>query len=125
MTYGSIQNARIKYDEKEINSYISSIFSISCISFFVILVFGIIFRKYLSSILGIRQDLVILVIIQSFFSYATGVYLSKLDNFKQVERSTIISVSQSLFVVIISLIIVMSSKGNRAVARIYSGAIEL
>lgn len=123
MTHGSIGNARIKYEEKEINSYLSSTLTISVISFALLLILGFFFRNWLSNILGIRKDLVILAIIQSFSAYILSFYLSKLDNFKQVEKSTILSITQSVLVVVLSLIIVINTKGNKAVARIYSQAI--
>ena len=37
MTYGSIVNARIKYEKSQINGYLSSIMSLSVISFLVFL----------------------------------------------------------------------------------------
>ena len=69
MTHGSIQNARVKYEEKDINSYLSSILSISFISFSILLIISLFFNKWLSLLLGIQKDLVILIVLQSFFSY--------------------------------------------------------
>lgn len=123
MTYGSIVNARIKYEKSQINGYLSSIMSLSVISFLVFFVFSFVFRDCLSDILGIRKDLVILVVIQSFCSYVISFCISKFDNFKQVEKSTIVSISQSLLVVILSLIVVINANSNKAIAKIYSQAI--
>lgn len=124
-TYGSIGNARIKYAEKEVNKYLSSIMSISLISFFIIFSFCFLFRKWLSNIFEIRQDLVILVVIQSFCAYTIAFYTAKLDQFKQVEKSTLLSVSQSLIVIILSLGAVLYFKENKAIAKIYAQAIPV
>ena len=123
MTHGSIQNARVKYEEKEINSYLSSVLSISVISFSILFIIGFILKTQLAKIFSLNENLVVLAIIQSFFAYVINFYLSKLDNFKQVEKSTIISISQSLLIVSISLIAVIFTKGNKAIARIYSASI--
>lgn len=123
MTYGSIQNARMKYERREMDGYLSSVLSISIISFSICLLFGGVFRNFLSMLFGIRQDIVILVIIQSFFTYVINFYIGKLDSFKQVEKSTLISISQSVLVVVVSLVAVIHTEGNKAVAKIYSSAL--
>lgn len=123
MTHGSIGNARVKYGEDIINSYLSSTLSISVFSFILFLVIGIVFRNNLSSLLGINQNLVILAIIQSFCGFVISFYTAKLDSFKQVEKSTLLSIIQSFLVISFSLIAVYYSNGNKALAKIYSGSI--
>ena len=68
-TFGSIANARLKYDSIEINKYLSSIYSVSLISFFVFLFIAFFFNKHISNFVGLRGDIVILLVIFSFSSY--------------------------------------------------------
>ena len=121
--FGSIGNARIKFGEENLNRYTSSIMSISVLSFFIILPIGYFFRRSISFLLRIRIDLVILVILQSFFDYIFRFYIAKLDQLKKVEKSTIISLCSSIFSVGFGLLFCCIVKDNKAFAKIYGQAL--
>ena len=120
---GSIANARIRYQIENPFKYLSSILTISSISFFVFLFVGIFFKDVLSSILKLRQDLVILLIVHSYATFVISFLVIKYDAFKQVEKSAILSLLQSIVVVICSLLFVFYGKGHKAESRIYGQAI--
>ena len=121
--FGSIGNARIKFGEENINSYASSIMSISVLSFFIVLPIGYIFRKDFSFLLRMRIDLVILVILQSLFDYIFRFYIAKLDQLKKVEKSTILSLCSSILSIGFGLLFCCIVKENKAFAKIYGQAL--
>ena len=55
-TYGTIGNARLKFVKEEFNKYLSSILTISVISFVILLVVSICFGRSLSKIMGLSFD---------------------------------------------------------------------
>lgn len=95
-THGSIANAKIKYGDDKIDSYLSSIMTLSVISFIVILSIGITANKLFAELLGLRPDLVVLLVIQSFASFCITFYTMKLIQYKQAERSTLLSLTVSI-----------------------------
>ena len=122
---GSIGNARLEYGEEKLPSYLSSVLSIPVIMFSLLLIASIIFHKPLSSILGIDSHLVILVVIQSFFAFIINLEIARLDQLKKVEKSTILSVCQTILVVILSLTFVIVAKYKKANAKIYGHALPV
>ena len=122
---GSIGNARIKYGEYDLNKYLSSIMTISLISFVVMFIIGIILEKPLSSMMGLTQNMVILVIVQSFFKFVTNFEITRLDQLRKVEKSTILSLSQTVITIILSLFFVLNTKDNKAEAKIYGQALPV
>ena len=78
---GSIANARIRHQIENPFKYLSSILTISSISFFVFLFVGIFFKDVLSSILKLRQDLVILLIVHSYATFVISFLVIKYDAF--------------------------------------------
>lgn len=124
-TRGSIQNALLKYEYEERNSYFSSIMTISVISFVICIAIALIFNSFLSNLLLIRKDLVILVVIQSFATYIITFYTDRYNALKQVQLSTMISIVQAVFCIGLSLFFVLYYSDNKAIAKIYGNAIPL
>jgi O-antigen/teichoic acid export membrane protein len=124
-THGSIANARIKYEDDKMNGYLSSIMTISVISFFVFLMISLIFNKVLSNLLALQPDLIVLIIIQSFTSFCIAFYTSKLLQYKQVEKSTIISLVTTVLSTIFAIIFLLFTKKDRYIAKIYGNAIPV
>jgi O-antigen/teichoic acid export membrane protein len=122
-THGSIANAKIKYSDDKIDAYLSSIMVISVISFVVILSGGIIANKFLARIFGLRYDLVILLIVQSFASFSIEFYMAKLRQYKQAERSTLLSLLVFVSSTILAIVFLLSVSENRYIVKIYAGAI--
>jgi O-antigen/teichoic acid export membrane protein len=122
-THGSIANAKIKYNDDKIDAYLSSIMVISVISFIVILSGGIIANKFIAGILGLRYDLVILLIIQSFASFSIAFYTAKLIQYKQAERSTLLSLLVSMSSTVLAIVFLLSASENKYIVKIYANAI--
>jgi O-antigen/teichoic acid export membrane protein len=122
-THGSIANAKIKYNDDKMDAYLSSVMTLSVISFIIILSGGIIANKFLSEILGLRSDLVVLLIIQSFASFGIAFYTAKLIQYKQAEHSTVLSLLVSISSTVLAIIFLLSASENRYVVKIYANAI--
>lgn len=123
-TSGSIGNARINKDIK-IQEYLSSIMSISILSFLPFFILSILFNNFFAQYLSIRRDLVILLVFQSFFNYVISFQISKFDVYKQVEKSTLLSFFQTLLSVSLSLLFVLYMKNDKAIGKIYGHAIPV
>jgi O-antigen/teichoic acid export membrane protein len=122
-THGSIANAKIKYGDDRIDTYLSSIMTISFVSFVIVLGGGIVANKFIVKILGLRHDLVILLIIQSFASFCIAFYTAKLIQYKQAEHSTLLSLLVSVSSTALAIIFLLSISENRYVVKIYANAI--
>jgi O-antigen/teichoic acid export membrane protein len=122
-TYGSIANAKIKYTDDTIDAYLSSIITISLISFIVLLIISIVANRFFAKILGLRSDLVVLLVIQSFTSFCINFLIRKFLQYKQVERSTLLSLIVSISSTILAIIWVLLASENKYIAKIYANAI--
>lgn len=103
----SVGNARIKFADENIYSYLSSIITISLIPFVLILCVSIFFNKQLVNILGLKSDLMFLLVLQSFSTFLIDLFVLKLDVYKEVEKSAILSLMQTILVIALSLILVI------------------
>jgi O-antigen/teichoic acid export membrane protein len=122
-THGSIANAKVKFGDDKIGAYLSSIMTLSVISFIVLLGGVIVANKFLAAILGLRFDLVILLVIQSFASFCIAFYVSKLIQYKQAERSTLLSLLVSISSTVLAIVFLLSASDNRYIVKIYANAI--
>jgi O-antigen/teichoic acid export membrane protein len=122
-TYGSIPNAKIKYDDTKIDAYLSSVMTLSVISFIVFLVGAIVANRFVAHIFGLRSDLVILLVIQSFSAFGIAFYTRKLIQYKQVEHSTLLSLLVSISSTVLAITFLSSISENRYIVKIYANAI--
>jgi O-antigen/teichoic acid export membrane protein len=122
-TYSSIANAKIKFDDDKINGYLSSIMTISILSFIVVFLFVLLTNRLLASWLGLRPDLIILIVIQSFASFCVSFCINKFVQYKQVEYNIILSLLISISSVFLSLFFIYQSGGNKYIVKIYANSI--
>ena len=116
---GSIGNARLEYGEKKLPEYLSSIMTVSLSSFIVFFVVSCLFHNHLEKVMGISSCLVILLSVQSFCAFLINFEVTRLDQLKSVEKSTVLSLCQAILVIILSLIFIITTKGSKAEAKIY------
>ncbi|GHV80069.1 flippase [Spirochaetia bacterium] len=122
-THGSIANAKIKYGDNKIDGYLSSIMTLSVISFAALLIISIVANGFFARLLGLRSDLVVLLVIQSFASFCIAFYTAKLIQYKQAERSTLLSLIVSLLSTGLSVGFLFLISENRYIVKIYTNAI--
>lgn len=117
-TYGSVSLAKNKYEQKQFNEYLSSILSISVLSFLILLPFFLIFKNQIATLLGFPSFLIPVMLVQSFFSFCISFYSSVLIRTKKVEKNTVISLSQAVLTVILSIIFVLYLQKQKYLGKI-------
>jgi O-antigen/teichoic acid export membrane protein len=121
---GSIANAKIKFGDDKIDGYLSSIMTISIISFILVLFISLIFNQSLSSLFDLRPDLIITLAIQSFGTFCVSFHVTKLIQYKKVEQNVLLSFFILLFTTILSILFIYINE-NRYIAKIYGNAIPI
>lgn len=123
--YGSIANARIKYGEEKLDGYLSSIMTISLLSFIILFTLSFFFRKTIAIWFGLDYIFVPLVFLHGFSSFIITFEVSRLNQLKKVEKSTLLSLTQSILVISLSLFFIFKTNGNKAYAKIFGQAIPI
>ncbi len=124
-TCGSISVSRTYFEEKEIKPYYSSILTISCISAILISSIMLIFINPISSFMGLKKGIILLMLFQSFGAYAINFVTFKYIYAKQASKNFFISVAVSILSIVISLIIIYITPNysDRYIGRIIGYAI--
>lgn len=117
-TDGSIGIARIKYSREDFDKFLSSIMSISFLSFIVFFSFTLIFRNQLGNILGFPSFIVPAIVVNSFFSYCVSFYSVRLIHMKQVKKNAYISYVQAIVGTVLSIFFITRWQGEKYLARI-------
>ncbi len=120
---GSIANARIKYDGINIYEYLSSILTITLIPFSIFFLIAFVFKNQFAPLIGLRSDLVVILVVNAYATFLINLFITKLDAYKQVEKSALISFFQSLIIIAIQIVFVLQAKENRAIVKIYTQAV--
>lgn len=106
---GSIAPSSIHYkDENEQKKYLSSILTLSLYNFFIILIFSLIFIEPISNLIGMNKIIVIFILLQSFFGCCCNIAITYFTFKKYSYKSFIISLTNSILNIIISLLILNS-----------------
>ena len=116
--------ARIKYGEDKLSGFLSSIMSISVISFSVVLAVMLIFGNFFANLLGFSRLILTVLVIHSFFSFVISFEIGRLDVLKEAKKSALLALAQSIITVGLSLCFVFLLKDNKAEGRIYGQAIS-
>ena len=122
-THQSIAIARIEYDEKDFNAYLSNALTISFLSFVILLIPSIFLRNWIGKVLDFPNFIIPLIIINSFFSYCTFFYSTKLLQKKEIVKNTTLSVISAVSTVILSLLFVLHAKDNKYISKIFAESI--
>ncbi|MGP1411748.1 MAG: lipopolysaccharide biosynthesis protein [Peptoanaerobacter stomatis] len=118
-THGSIGNARITYEKKEFNQYVSSVYTISVFSFLFFLLLLLIFQKPVTKFIGFDMNISVCLLVYSFSTYTVSFWITRLDQLRKPHISAAISFSMSALSLIIAVIFILIFKEHRAEAKIY------
>ena len=114
----TIGNAWIQFGEEKLFEYSSSVLTIGIFSFigvlFLVTVLNSLFVKWTE----LSFPIIILLIVHSFFAFVISFEVSRLDQLKKVEKSTILSFALSVSVITTSLLFVFLAKENRWQAKV-------
>ncbi|MBS5660091.1 MAG: oligosaccharide flippase family protein [Clostridiales bacterium] len=107
-TGGTIAVSKAYFEEEEQNAYFSSTLFLSCITSAVITLLTVIFIQPISAFMKLDRVIVLLMLFQSFGSYAISFATLKFIYAKEASKNFLVSVLVSIFSVIISLILIVN-----------------
>lgn len=120
---GTIGSAKANLEEEEYREYLSSTLFLATLSFFVIGMGVLIFRNQLEVILGLSVPIIIILLFESFFSFAisfgTTVYTFERNHKAYLASSAITTIIN----LILSIVLILSLNNDKYAGRIYGGAI--
>lgn len=119
-THGTIALAKIKFGDDEFYKYLSSIMTLSLLSFLFIFPFSFIFKNTLGILFGFPAFLIPVIVIHSFFSYCITFYSTVLVQLKKVEKNAILSLIRALSMLGLSFLFVLNMNKNRYLGRIFA-----
>lgn len=123
--YGTIKNARIKY-ESSFDEYVSSVLSFSLIIFIVATILANVFYFTFEGLLGYSRTIVNVLLLQSYGSALVQIYSSKLNVEFKYKSYLIISTFATLGNIALSLFLILFVFPNdRAIGRILGSALPI
>ena len=120
---GTVGVAKSNLEEEEYKEYLSSTLFLSTISFIIILFLYILFKNQFNYVIQISDSLLVIMIIQSFFSFVINFLLSIYTFEKEAKKYLYLSLLTTILNVIISIIWVISLNTDRYLGKIYGSAI--
>lgn len=105
-TYGSISNARIKYEKKEFEEYISNILALSFFSFIIWMFIFYFLKNFFFRIIKLDEILIWLILIQSFFNIGITYKISILVETSKPKKRLLISFINLILNTLISIYLI-------------------
>lgn len=106
-TSGTIAPSMVHYDEDEEKRYLSSILSLSLLSFGVLTLLAILFIKPLSAFTGFPVQIIVMMLLQSFGAYMIGFGNIFFTYEKKAKLNFVLSVSVTILTIGLSLLLVL------------------
>lgn len=129
VTFGSVQLnsslpiAKVKFNEEKYKNLQSSILSFTTITFSTLTLLSAILSKRLVTIIGLNSNLIVLLTVQSFFSFINLLYGTILIQDKKDKKYLGLSIVSTMLNIFISLLLVMFMKDNKYLGKILGGFI--
>lgn len=105
-TGGSLSSARIKFGYEGYNDYTRTALSLTNISFGLIFTIVYLFRDFFSQILDLPSFVVVLLLIQSYFSYMTGFLGQYFIQQQKANTTLVISAFSAITNVMLSILLI-------------------
>ncbi|MEG0297762.1 MAG: oligosaccharide flippase family protein [Clostridium sp.] len=123
---GTISSAAVNIDKDEYDQYLSSTLFLSTISFIVVMILFLIFKNPLTNFIGFSSNLIILLIVQSFFSFVIDFVSSKFVFDKNHRSYLIVSAIVTFINVGLSIMLIsnINSPDEKYFGRIFGMAIS-
>lgn len=122
---GTIGSAKANLESDEYEEYLSSTLFLATISFFVIGIGSLIFRKNLEVLLGLSVPIIIVLLFESFFSFVIS-FTTSVFTFERNHKAYLFTSGiTTLINVTLSIILILSMNSDRYAGRIYGGAIAV
>jgi O-antigen/teichoic acid export membrane protein len=113
-----------KYDfEKKYDEYLSSVLFLSILSFLFIGSVVLAFQDLASSLIGLPANIILIILIESYFSFVIAFNNSKYVVFYQYKKSLFISIGSTILNISLSLALIYLLKDDKYIGRIYGSSI--
>ncbi len=117
----SVSNA--KYDFKEdFNKFLSSILFLASISLVIWTVIAMILKQFIAVELEISSNLVMLIVLQSFFAFVIDFASTKYTIQYKYNKFLFIAITSTIINIVLSIILIKGLAENRYYGRIYGAA---
>lgn len=121
---GTIGSAKSNLNEKEYREYLSSTLFLATISFLIISLITIIFSDNLSRVLGLKNSILFILVIHSFFTFVINFASAKYTFDQEPKKYLKVSLIVTLINVILSIILVLNLNSDKYMGKIYGGAVS-
>ena len=121
---GTIGSAKINLSNEEYEEYLTNTMLIGTCNFVLILILSLIFIDKLSYVIGLEGNLIIPMIIQSFFMFVINFTLAKISFDNNPKYYLVISLISTLLNIILSISLILSFNEYKYLGKIYGGAIS-
>lgn len=122
-TSGSLNIAKVKYSE-HYNTYASHALSVSTVVFFLVFFLSFLFQTPLSDFLGFPEQIVLILIVQSFLGYVSGFFGQYFIQLQKATTNFLLSAMTAISTVALSLFLLAFLEDD-FLARVYGGFIPL
>lgn len=120
---GTIGSAKANLEKEEYTEYLSSVLFLATLSFATMFTMSIIFKDPLSNIMGIDSSLVVVLLIQSFFSFVISFACATFTFERNHKAYLTVSCLSTLINIVLSISIILSLNNEKYLGRIYGWAI--
>ncbi|MDV4150373.1 oligosaccharide flippase family protein [Clostridium sp. AL.422] len=121
---GTVGSAKANLKDDEYTEYLSSALILGTVSFIAIFILCFIFKGSLSNLMGLDIKLIILLLIQSFFSFVISFVLSTYTFARDHKMYLTVSCFSTILNIVLSIAIILSMDSNRYLGRILGWAIS-
>lgn len=121
---GTIGSAKAHLEDEEYAEYLSSVLVLATLSFIIMFILSFIFRKSLSNLMALDVGLVILLLVQNFFSFVISFVLATYTFDRNHKMYLAVSFLSTILNIVLSISIILSMSSNRYIGRILGWAIS-
>lgn len=121
---GTVGSAKANLKDEEYREYLSSSLTLATISFLIMLVLGLCFKNQLSTIMGLQPGLIMVLLIQSFFSFVISFVLSTYTFDRDHTKYLGVSFLSTILNIILSISLILSMNDDKYLGRILGWAIS-
>lgn len=121
---GTVGSAKANLKEEEYTEYLSSVLVLATVSFIIMFILSIIFRNKLIELMGLDTSLILILLIQSFFSFVISFVLATFTFDRNHKAYLSISCLSTILNIVLSISIILSLNNDKYLGRIYGWAIS-
>lgn len=121
----AINNAKLDFSPKELDNFAWSTSIVGWMSFIIIIIFILIFRKTIVNISGLSLHLIILGVIEALFTHFFVVLQTNYVVNNQSKNYLIGGIANSILTILISIVAIQLSTDLKYMGRVYGGILSV